>query len=127
MKPVVLIVEDDATSLTRTAGLFEGKADVMVARDGKEAIAVLATETLPSIVILDADLPDMSGFDICTRIKNDPRTENIPVVFLSGYDDFIFEKRAFSVGCTDYFTKPVVASRFLMRINAHLPKHQKFQ
>lgn len=127
MKPVVLIVEDDATSLTRTAGLFEGKADIMVARDGKEAMQALSAELLPSLVILDADLPDISGFDICAHIKNNPRTENIPVIFLSGYADFIFEKRAFNLGCVDYFTKPVVSSRFLMRVNAHLPKDQKFQ
>jgi len=127
IKPLVLIVEDDTTSLARTASLFEGSADIIVATDGRDAINALADELLPSIIILDADLPDMSGFDICTRIKQDPRTEHIPVIFLSGYDDFMFEQQAFAAGCVDYFTKPVVSSRFLLRVNAHLPKGKKIK
>ncbi|WP_181903117.1 response regulator [Marinomonas pollencensis] len=70
--------------------------------------------------LLSEFAPDISGFDICKRIKNNGNTKDIPIIFISGYKDLIFEMQAYEAGGVDYINKPISVIRLLMRINVNL-------
>ncbi|MEP0071573.1 MAG: response regulator [Marinomonas sp.] len=115
----ILIVDDEMTSIEVMRCLLETNVDITIAETGRQALTKLSEEAF-DLVLLDVDLPDMSGFDVCKGIKDNPTTSDIPVIFISGYKDLIFEMQAYEAGGADYLTKPVSLIRLLMRINVNL-------
>ncbi|MDF2181002.1 response regulator [Neptuniibacter sp. CAU 1671] len=126
MKPKVLLVDDELSSLALlTSVLAEGVA-VLTAATGGEGVKS-AKHDQPDLILLDADLPDFSGFEVCRRLKADPDTASIPVIFLTGYDDLLFEIQAFEAGAVDYVVKNVSPIRILMRVRAHIKNGQSLK
>ena len=115
----ILIVDDEVTSIEVMRSLLQTNVDVVTAETSFEALSLLEKDDF-DLVLLDVDLPDMSGFDVCKIIKETERTQNIPVIFISGYKDLIFEMQAYEAGAADYLSKPVNLIRLLMRINVNL-------
>lgn len=115
----ILIVDDEMTSIEVMRCLLETNVDIKTAETGIHALALLKEHTF-DLVLLDIDLPDMSGFDVCKKIKSDDETKKLPVIFISGYKDLIFEMQAYEAGAADYLNKPVSLIRLLMRINVNL-------
>jgi putative two-component system response regulator len=103
----VLIVDDNPSvaSLLRHALLAEG-CRVEVASDGLEALDQIAANP-PDLILLDLELPSLSGDEVCRRIKNDPATNLIPVVILTGQGDFETKLDAWEYGADDFLTKPL--------------------
>ncbi|HEY9626047.1 MAG TPA: EAL domain-containing protein [Coleofasciculaceae cyanobacterium] len=79
-----------------------------------------ARSATPDLILLDIRLPDLTGYEVCQQLKADPRTCDIPVIFLSALDDTLDKVRAFSVGGVDYITKPFQLEEVLARIQNHL-------
>lgn len=115
----ILIVDDEMTSIEVMRCLLSTNVDIKTAETGTDALALLKEHTF-DLVLLDIDLPDMSGFDVCKKIKSDDETKKLPVIFISGYKDLIFEMQAYEAGAADYLNKPVSLIRLLMRINVNL-------
>lgn len=115
----ILIVDDEMTSIEAMRCLLEVNVDVKSTGTGLKALSMLKEEHF-DLILLDIDLPDISGFDVCKSIKEDESTKNIPVFFISGYKDLIFEMQAYDAGAADYLSKPVNLIRLLMRINVNL-------
>ncbi|TYL47449.1 PleD family two-component system response regulator [Marinomonas sp. IMCC 4694] len=115
----ILMVDDELTSIEAVRCLLNANVDIKTAGTGKAAIDLLNNENF-DLVLLDVDLPDISGFDICNHIKQQEHTKHIPVIFISGYKDLIFEMQAYEAGAADYLSKPVNLIRLLMRINVNL-------
>lgn len=113
------MVDDELTSIEAVRCLLNANVDIKTAGTGKLALDLLSSEKF-DLVLLDVDLPDISGFDICSHIKQNELTKNIPVIFISGYKDLIFEMQAYEAGAADYLSKPVNLIRLLMRINVNL-------
>ncbi|MEL0613877.1 response regulator [Marinomonas arenicola] len=114
-----LIVDDEMTSIEVMRCLLEKNVDIEIAETGRQALEMLKEHQF-DLVLLDVDLPDMSGFDVCKKIKGTPDTQDVPVIFISGYKDLIFEMQAYEAGAEDYLNKPVSLIRLLMRINVIL-------
>ncbi|WP_284615516.1 response regulator transcription factor [Aquabacterium humicola] len=116
---LVLIVDDvpDNLSLLHDA-LDEAGHTVLVARDGPSAIA-RAQQAKPDVVLLDAMMPGMDGFEVARRLKADPETAAIPIIFMTALTETEHVLAAFGAGGVDYVTKPLEPRQVLARIAAH--------
>lgn len=117
--PKILAVEDDLSSIALLKLILEAYSELIIAKNGEEALEK-ASSCNPDLVLVDLDLPDISGIEVCRRLKADPTLTDVPIIFLTGYSDIMFEAQAFEAGAIDYIVKPVSPYRVLMRVNAHL-------
>ncbi|MEO7578094.1 MAG: response regulator transcription factor [Massilia sp.] len=117
---VVLIVDDMPENLAVLHdALDESGFTVLVANNGEAALS-RALEVVPDIILLDAVMPGMDGFEVCRRLKAQMATRQIPVIFMTGLTETEHVLAAFQAGGTDYVTKPVRQSELMARIAAHL-------
>jgi DNA-binding NarL/FixJ family response regulator len=117
---VVLVVDDVPENLAVLHdALDEAGYTVLVANNG-EAALLQAAEAQPDIVLLDAVMPGMDGFAVCRRLKANPATRHIPVLFMTGLTESEHVVAAFGAGGCDYVTKPLRSSEVLARIEAHM-------
>ncbi|MDB5750219.1 MAG: DNA-binding response regulator [Ramlibacter sp.] len=117
---VVLIVDDvpDNLSVLHDA-LDESGYTVLVATSGEAALQ-RAAQALPDIVLLDAMMPGLDGFEVARRLKADPLTANIPIIFMTGLTDTEHLVAALEAGGVDYVTKPIKPKEVLARMTVHL-------
>jgi DNA-binding response OmpR family regulator len=116
----LLIVDDKPQNLRLISDfLAEHGFDLMLTRSGAQALdkAQLAR---PDLVLLDVRMPDMDGFEVCRRLKSDPRTSSVPVIFMTAVDDTAHKVEGFGLGAVDYITKPIQREELLVRIRHHL-------
>jgi putative two-component system response regulator len=119
-RETVLLVDDSPDVLRTIAGLLRDDYDVKIANGGERGLRIASTYPLPDLVLLDVEMPEMDGYEVCRRLKADPETTDIPVIFLTaktGVDD---ERRGFDAGCVDYITKPISAPILHARVKTHL-------
>lgn len=117
---LVLIVDDVLDNLAVLHdSLAESGFAVLVANSGKAALHT-AKETQPDIVLLDAIMPEMDGFEVCRRLKADTDTQHIPVIFMTGLTEAEHVVAGFAAGGCDYVTKPIRPTEVLARVAAHL-------
>ncbi|MDM8526838.1 hybrid sensor histidine kinase/response regulator [Anaerolineales bacterium HSG24] len=116
-----VMVIDDASDNRHLLGLILKKEGfkIMLAKDGETGLAALAEE-LPDIILLDIMMPDMSGYDLCEKLKADEQLRDIPVIFISAMNQSMDKVKAFSVGGVDYIIKPFNHTEVIARVNAHL-------
>ncbi|MCP4539702.1 MAG: hybrid sensor histidine kinase/response regulator [Chloroflexi bacterium] len=116
----ILIVDDNRENLRLLTSLLtkQGYA-VRAAPEGRMALASVQTK-LPDLILLDVMMPEMDGYQICTQLKMNARTRNIPVIFISAADQVLDKVKAFSVGGVDYITKPFQMAEMLARVETHL-------
>ena len=117
---VVLIVDDvpDNLAVLHDA-LDESGYTVLVATAGPAALQ-RATQALPDVVLLDAMMPGMDGFEVARRLKAEPRTAHIPIIFMTGLTDTEYLVAALEAGGVDYVTKPIKPKEVLARMGVHL-------
>jgi len=116
----ILIVDDTPDNLKLLSQILaEHGYAVRAVTSGARALESALT-TPPHLVLLDIRMPEMDGFEVCSRLKADARTREIPVLFISALDDVQDKVRGFSVGGIDYITKPFQAEEVLARVGAHL-------
>ena len=117
---VVLIVDDvpDNLSVLHDA-LDESGYTVLVATNGEAALQ-RAAQALPDIILLDAMMPGMDGFEVARRLKASPQTASIPIIFMTGLTETEYLVAAFNVGGVDYVTKPIKPKEVMARISVHL-------
>jgi putative two-component system response regulator len=115
----LLIVDDEPSNLHVLKQILQGSYHLLFAKDGKKALE-LGKEKRPDLILLDVMMPDLSGFDVCEELKNDPNTAKIPVIFISALSDIIDETKGFDVGAVDYITKPVNPAIVKARVATHL-------
>jgi diguanylate cyclase (GGDEF)-like protein len=112
----VLVVDDDAVfSLLASETLQQAGYRTLVAATGTEALALLASGK-PDLVLLDVELPDTNGFDLCSRIRAATHGTDVPIVMVTGHNDTESIERAFMVGATDFIHKPVLWQTLPQRI-----------
>ncbi len=119
-KGTILLVDDQIQNLRTLSSLLEQEGyRVRKATSGFMALETVHVE-LPDLILLDVRMPEMDGYDLCERLKAEPDTAKLPVIFLSALDDGPGKVRAFAVGAADYVTKPFQAEEVLARINHQL-------
>lgn len=119
-RETVLVIDDTPDVLTLMTGILRNKYDTKVANTGERGLRVASTHPLPDLVVLDVDMPGMDGYEVCRRLKADPLTNGIPVIFLTARSDVEDEQKGFDAGCVDYITKPISAPIVHARISTHL-------
>ncbi len=116
----VLIVDDIPENLQILSNiLFEKGIEISFATNGKQALETVEYNP-PDLILLDISMPEMDGYEVCERLKKDPKTKEIPVIFLTARtqtDDII---KGFNIGAVDYVTKPFNASELVSRVFTHL-------
>jgi len=118
--PTVLVVDDNQQNLELLQAYLEDvDCQAVPARDGLEALEIIAKEP-PDLILLDVMMPKMSGFEVCKRIKNDPKTSDIPVIMVTALNEFGDIERAIDSGTDDFLSKPVNKLELLTRIKTML-------
>ena len=90
-------------------------------RPNGQTALMFASEDPPELILLDIRLPDMDGFQVCRRLKEDQKTGGIPVIFISALDEVVDKVKGFAAGGVDYITKPFQSEELLARVETHLP------
>lgn len=119
-KARIIIVDDELLLLDMLESmLLQCGNDVLAFTNGQAALEAIASE-LPDIILLDVSMPGMDGFQICEKIKQNPKIKNIPVIFLSGHNTMDSRLRGFCAGGVDYISKPFQSAEVRARINTHI-------
>ncbi len=115
----LLLVDDEPFNLASMEAALGDDYRLFFARNGADAVAA-ALRRLPALILLDIQMPGMNGYEVCRQLKNDHRTERIPVIFISGLDDAGHEEEGFACGAVDYIVKPISRSILRARVQTHL-------
>ena len=116
----ILLVDDKPDNLRLLSKiLMEQGYEVGKALNGDMALRAIKT-ALPSVILLDINMPNMDGYEVCKRLKEDAQTQQIPVIFISALDDVWDKVKAFKVGGVDYITKPFQGEEVLARVENQL-------
>lgn len=118
-RPTVLIVDDTPDNLTLLSNLLKDKYQTKVATSGATALQIIASAKV-DLILLDIMMPDMDGIETCRRLKADPASAAIPVVFLTAKSLQEDELLGRSVGAVDFLRKPVNPDLLFTRVAAHL-------
>lgn len=122
-KPSLLIVDDDATNLKYGNEILKDDYKVYLAPSGKRALLFLESK-LPDLILLDVSMPDMNGYELIERIKQNPLWSNIPVIFLTAMEGREQEQEALELGAVDYIVKPISAGIVKARVALHIELEQ---
>jgi len=106
-RPKVLVADDEPLNIKVVAEALKKDYQVIAAGNGSEALALARTAPRPDLVLLDVMMPGMDGFEACRRLKADPETASIPVVFITALADIDDEAEGLQAGAVDYITKPI--------------------
>jgi len=118
--PVVLVVDDNQQNLELLQAYLEDiDCKTLAANDGPEALEIVA-ESAPDLILLDIMMPKMSGFEVCKRLKNDPKTRDIPVIMVTALNEFGDIERGIDSGTDDFLSKPVNKLELLTRVKTML-------
>jgi len=118
--PVILVVDDNEQNLELLQAYLEDlDCESVPAYDGPEALEVIAKRP-PDLVLLDVMMPKMSGFEVCRKIKNNPKTSDIPVIMVTALNEFGDIERGIDSGTDDFLSKPVNKLELLTRVKTML-------
>lgn len=119
-KANILVVDDTHENLRLLADLFKGQGyGVRLAPGGQMAIESIQAN-LPDLILLDIMMPGMNGYEVCSVLKANERTRDIPIIFISALNEVFDKVKAFSIGGVDYITKPFQVEEVLARVQTHL-------
>jgi DNA-binding response OmpR family regulator len=116
----VLVVDDDAPLRRMIRAQLAGHYEVTLADGGEQALTMIEEGLLPDIVLLDIDMPGMDGWETLKNLRNKPKTEDVPVIFLTGLDGTDDQVRGLEAGAEDYITKPFARDVMLARLRLRL-------
>ncbi|MBF0270923.1 MAG: response regulator [Magnetococcales bacterium] len=115
----ILIVDDLPGNIKVLAELLKDEYDLSMTTNGQDALRLAQNGTL-ELILLDIIMPGLDGFEVCRRLRDNPRTRGIPIIFVTGQGDTEDEARGFAVGAVDYITKPFSAPVVRARVKTHL-------
>ncbi len=119
-KKVVLLVDDTPENIQIVNAILKDTYRVRIATNGPKALDLVRTDPVPDLILLDVLMPEMDGFEVCLRLKLDPTTRDIPIIFLTGATEVADETRGFEVGGVDYIHKPFSQAVVRARVHNHL-------
>ena len=119
-KTTILVVDDTPDNLALMSSLLKDAYKVKIANSGEKALRIAASDSPPDLILLDIMMPGMDGYEVCRRLKREPRTMNIPVIFLTARSEVEDEKKGLELGAVDYITKPVSPPIVMARVKSHL-------
>ena len=117
---LILVVDDTPINIGVITGALKDSFATKVATSGEKALAIASAKEKPDLILLDVMMPEMDGYEVCRRLKANPDTRDIPVIFLTSQTDAEDETKGFEVGAVDYIHKPFSAAVVKARVRTHL-------
>ena len=119
-KPTILVVDDMTTTLLLLHDLLKDTYEVKIAKSGTKALEILESPNDIDLILLDVEMPDINGYEVCKRIKNNETIKNIPIIFITGRTSQEDEEYGLNLGAIDYITKPFNKAIVKLRIKNYL-------
>ena len=119
-KATILVVDDTPENLALLNSLLKDDYKVKIVNGGEKALKIAGSDSPPDLILLDIMMPGMDGYEVCRRLKREPKTMNIPVIFLTARSEAEDEKKGLELGAADYITKPISPSIVMARVKNHL-------
>lgn len=119
-KKTVLVVDDAPANIRVVNEILHNSYKVRIATNGAKALEMASAPPTPDLILLDIVMPGMDGYEVCTKLKANPDTQDIPVIFLTGQTETTDETRGFEVGAVDYIHKPFSPAVVAARVQTHL-------
>jgi putative two-component system response regulator len=119
-KATILVVDDTPGILSLMNSVLEGDYKVKIANGGEKALKIVASDSPPDLILLDIMMPGMDGYEVCRRLKHDPKTMNIPVIFFTAMSEMEDEQKGLELGAVDYVPKPISVPIVMARVKNHL-------
>ena len=119
-KPTILVVDDMTTTLLLLHDLLKDTYEVKIAKSGTKALEILESPNDIDLILLDIEMPDINGYDVCKRIKNNETIKNIPIIFITGRTSQEDEEYGLNLGAINYITKPFNKAIVKLRIKNYL-------
>ncbi len=120
LRAVILVVDDIPENIDVLSGILRTKYRVKAALNGRRALAIARSDPQPDLILLDIMMPGMDGYEICRRLKADPRTSAIPVIFVTAKSEVEDERLGLELGAVDYIVKPISPAIVIARVQTHL-------
>jgi diguanylate cyclase (GGDEF)-like protein len=118
-KQTILIVDDTPTNIEILCQALNGEYEILFATNGEDALNI-AFDQSPDLILLDVIMPEMDGYQVCARLKQDTRTRDIPIIFVTAMEQEEDETKGLHVGAIDYLTKPIRPPIVKARVRNHL-------
>ena len=125
-RPTLLVVDDVVTNIDMLLRALGEDYAVRVATDGAQALDSVK-KVRPDLILLDVMMPGIDGFEVCRRLKDDPATQDIPIIFITALNETMYKVKGFSLGAVDYVSKPFQLEEVRARVNAHLELRRQKQ
>ena len=119
-KKTLLLVDDEPSNIQVVNSILKDFYKIRIATNGAKALDLVKVAPAPDLILLDVMMPGMDGYEVCTALKADPHTHDIPVIFLTGKTETEDETRGFDVGAVDYIHKPFSPAVVRARVQTHL-------
>ncbi|NVZ08840.1 PleD family two-component system response regulator [Allochromatium humboldtianum] len=123
--PSILIVDDMPANIRVLADTLKSDYRVRVATSGAKALEIAAGSPPPDLILLDVMMPEMDGYEVCRRLKDDPRTSTIPIIFVTAKDEAEEEAHGLGLGAVDYIAKPFHLPIVRARVRTHVNLKRK--
>ena len=119
-KQTVLVVDDTPENIQVLNGVLRFDYKVKAALNGEKALKIAQSASQPDLILLDIMMPDMDGYEVCRKLKSNPVTEKIPIIFVTAMSEVEDETKGLNMGAVDYITKPISPAIVLARVRTHL-------
>jgi len=116
----ILIVDDSPRNVKILGSAFNERYKVKFATSGEKALEMASAESPPDLILLDVVMPEMDGYEVCKRLKDNDRTKNIPVIFITAKGEVEDETKGLELGAVDYIVKPFCLPIVKARVNTHV-------
>ncbi len=123
-RPKILIVDDQPENIRMLMELLKDEYATIPATNGTAALAKAVIEPLPELILMDIMMPDIDGYEVCRKLKADPATESIPVIFISAISEAMDAAKGFELGGVDYIMKPFNPATVKARVKTHIKLNQ---
>lgn len=118
--PRILIVDDEPSNIQVLIAILQREYTLTVANSGAKALSMAIKHPQPNLILLDIMMPDITGYEVCQRLKENPETQSIPIVFVTALSEIGNEAKGFELGAVDYITKPISPAIVRARVKSHL-------
>ena len=123
----ILIVDDEQQNIKVLTELLRNDYKIMASKTGEQALIAVFGPNPPDLILLDIIMPDMDGYEVCRRLKENQRTKSIPVIFVSAVTELEDAAKGFQVGAVDFIQKPLNPIIVKARVDLHIKLHQTIQ
>ena len=123
----VLIVDDERYDIKVLTEFLHDDYKIMAAKNGEQALKIVQGANPPDLILLDIMMPDIDGYEVCTRLKADKQSSDIPVIFVTAVSEVNDAARAFELGAVDYVTKPFNPLTIKARVKTHVQLYNTMQ